>query len=47
MVLPYSFAVKLKENLTDKDLHFIDFQGGHEIPPQTLFELSRLLKDLT
>lgn len=46
MVLPFSFAKSLAENLKEKDHHFIEFSGGHEIPPYVLSELINKMKDL-
>jgi phospholipase/carboxylesterase len=44
MVLPLQFAHALKDHLQDLDLNYLEFSGGHEIPPQVLFEMNKLLQ---
>lgn len=46
MVLPFNFAKKLDDHLKEKDHQFVQFSGGHEIPPFVLSELISTMKDL-
>ena len=47
-VLDYGGAKKLRDALTDADvpLTFVDFPGGHEIPPKVLMGLRKFLGDV-